>query len=199
MPDLPHVGKAGTMKRITGPSPRARARLAGAFYVLSVLTAIFSESLGHGRVAVAAGLVAVALYVAVTLFMYAVFKPMNRSLALLAACSNLVCLTFEALRWNPRGVDIALVFHGIYCLLIGYIAFGSTFLPRILGPLMAFGGLAWLTFGSPPLAQRLSPYNIAAGFLGVGSLMLWLLVIGVNGERWKEQAGAAGTASIAVT
>jgi hypothetical protein len=89
-------------------------------------------------------------------------------------------------------VDIALVFHGFYCLLIGYLIFRSTFLPRILGALMAFAGLAWMTFLLPPLANYLSPYNVASGFLGEGSPMLWLLVMGVHVERWPERASAAG-------
>jgi hypothetical protein len=35
----------------------------------------------------------------------------------------------------------------------------------------------------------MSPYNLAPGILGEGALTLWLLVMGVNVERWKEQAG----------
>ncbi|PYS21646.1 MAG: hypothetical protein DMG11_27675 [Acidobacteria bacterium] len=53
---------------------------------------------------------------------------------------------------------------------------------------MAFGGLGWLTFLLPQLANYLFPYNLAPGILGEGSLTLWLLVIGVNVPRWEEQA-----------
>jgi Domain of unknown function (DUF4386) len=76
-------------------------------------------------------------------------------------------------------------------LLTGYLFFKSTFLPQILGVLMAFAGLGWLTFLSPPLANYLSPYILVLGFLAEASLMLWLLVMGVNVQRWKEQASAA--------
>jgi hypothetical protein len=62
------------------------------------------------------------------------------------------------------------------------------FLPRILGVLMAFAGFGWLTFLFPPLANYLSPYNLVLGFLAELALMLWLLVMGVNVQRWKEQA-----------
>jgi hypothetical protein len=51
----------------------------------------------------------------------------------------------------------SLVFFGPYCLLIGYLIFRSTFLPRILGVLMALAGLGWLIFLSP-LAIYLSTY-----------------------------------------
>src|ERR1700675_3293707 len=120
--------------------------------------------------------------VAVTLLFYAIFRPVNRSLSLLAASVNLVALTFEAL----QRVNIGFVFHGFYCLLIGYLIFRSSFLPRILGGPMAFAGLCWLTFLSPPLANYLSPYNLASGLLGEGLVMLWLLVMGVNVQRWQE-------------
>ena len=58
-------------------------------------------------------------------------------------------------------------------------------LPRILGVLMTLG---WLTFLSPPLgAKYLYPYILVAA-IGEGLLTLWLLVMGVNEQRWKEQA-----------
>jgi len=145
----------------------------------------------RGRLNIAGGLIAIAGMVGVTLLVYDLFKPVNRSLSLLAAFFSFVALTFEALRWQPQGVNIAIVFVGFYCLLIGYLIFRSTFLPRILGVLMAFGGLGWLTFLSPPLADYLSPYNLAPGILGEGSLTLWLLVVGVNVQGWKEQASTA--------
>jgi hypothetical protein len=56
---------------------------------------------------------------------------------------------------------------------------------------MALQAWVYLTFLAPPLAAYLSPYNLAPAALGEGSVMLWLLVIGVNPQRWKEQAGKA--------
>jgi hypothetical protein len=75
--------------------------------------------------------------------------------------------------------------------LIGYLIFRSSFLPRILGALMAIGGLGWMTFVSPPLANYLSPFSMVPGILGEGVLTLWLLAFGVNPQRWREQAAAA--------
>ena len=177
------------MERIAQASPRLKARTAGALYFFSLLTAVFGEFV-RGRLGYAAGLIAISGMFAMTLLFYDIFKPVNRSLSLLAAFFSLVCLTFEALRLHPKGVNIALVFTGFYCLLIGYLIFRSTFLPRILGALMAIGGLGWLTYVSTPLANYLSPYNTASGLLGEGSVFLWLLVMGVNVQRWKEQASA---------
>ena len=84
-----------------------------------------------------------------------------------------------------------LVFFGFYCLLIGYLIFESTFLPRTLGVLMAIGGLGWLTFLSPSLAKVLAPYNMLPGIIGEGVLTMWLLVFGVNVQRWIERSRAA--------
>lgn len=85
--------------------------------------------------------------------------------------------------------NIALIFFGFYFIMIGYLIFRSTFLPRILGVLMAISGLVWLTFLSPPLADTLSSY-LPLGVLGVGALTLWMLLKGVNVQRWNEQADA---------
>jgi hypothetical protein len=73
---------------------------------------------------------------------------------------------------------------------IGYLIFKLTFLPRILGALMAIAGLCWLTFLSPPLANYLSPYSLASALLAEGLVMLWLLVMGVDAQQWTEQASA---------
>jgi hypothetical protein len=86
---------------------------------------------------------------------------------------------------------VALVFFGGYDLLIGYLTFRSTFIPRIIGVLMLITGLGWLTFILPPLAAQLSPFNMIAGAIGEVSMILWLLVMGVNAQRWQDQASVA--------
>jgi hypothetical protein len=104
---------------------------------------------------------------------------------------QLRALALMFLELNTQAGNICVVFFGVYCLLIGYLIFRSAFLPRILGGLMALAGLGWLTFLSPPLASHLSPYNLVLGFLAELLLCLWLLVMGVNVQRWKEQASTA--------
>jgi hypothetical protein len=99
-------------------------------------------------------------------------------------------LALLALRLYVQAYNTGLAFFGFYCLLIGFLIFRSGFLPRVLGALMVFGGLSWLTFLSPPLANYLRPYNIAPGVLGEGSLTLWLLIAGINAKKWVERANA---------
>ena len=167
-----------------------------------------------------------AFYIALTALFYGLFKPVNRTLALLATFFSLAGCAIQAfgsvfqlaplvvlggspylsvfkaeqlqalalmfLKLNTEAADISLVFFGLFNLLIGYLIFRSTFLPRILGALMALSGLGWLTFLSPPLANYLFTYIAAIGILAEALLMLWLLVKGVNEQRWQERASAAG-------
>jgi hypothetical protein len=174
------------VERITEASPALKARWAGVLYLVAVLMAASGESLLRDRLSIAAGQLAVASFVAVTLILYDIFALVNRNLSWFAAAVGLAGLTLEALRWNPGGVDLAMGFHGISCLLFGYLVFKSGFLPRILGVSMAIAGLGWLPFLSRPLASSLSPYNVAVGFLGEASLMLWLLVAGVHLSGWRQ-------------
>src|ERR1700730_11418307 len=58
---------------------------------------------------------------------------------------------------NAQAGYVALVFFGVFQLLIGYLIFRSTFLPRFLGARIAIAGVGWLTFLSPPFANQLDP------------------------------------------
>jgi hypothetical protein len=182
------------MKRIAEASPGLKARIAGVFYLLTILMGVVVLFAG-GRWGLAGDLIdllAGACYMAVTLLFYDMFKPVNKNLSLLAALFSVAGFTIGRLGLHPQGVDLSLVLFGFYCLVIGYLIYRSAFLPRILSALMAFAGVAWLTFLSPPHANYLAPYNLAGGGVAELSLCLWLLVIGVNVQRWKEQASAAG-------
>lgn len=177
-------------RRSMALSPSAKGRLAGLLYLLSVATAVVGEFVFPGRLGLLAVAVPVACYVAVTLLLYGLFRHVNRNVALLALAFGLAGLALEALQWQPRGVNVAMVFHGFCCLLIGYLVFRSGLAPRILGALMALAGLVWLIYLSTPLANYVSPYNTAIGLIGEAALMLWLLVMGVKAQRWKQQFGA---------
>lgn len=97
---------------------------------------------------------------------------------------------------HARGYMFTLVFFGFACLFLGILIYRSKFLPRILGVLMVIAGSCYLigSFAallSPVFASHLFPYILLPGALGEYSLALWLLVVGVNAQRWKTRASAA--------
>ena len=164
------------------------ARIAGFFYLITFVAGSLLLVFPTGQFA--SNIIADVAYLAVTVLFYRIFKPVNRNLSLLAALFSLFGIIVGALNvFHIASVNVnPLGFFGFYCLLIGYLIIRSTFLPRILGVLMALGGLSWLTFFSPVLAAKLYPYNLAPGIFGEGVLTLWLLAMGLNEKRWEEQA-----------
>ena len=95
------MSTAVMMERITEASPRLKARIAGVFYLLTILTgAVAVIFLGRGLVVYgdAANLIATACYVVLTLLFYDMFKPVNRSLSLLAAFFSFVGCAIGTLR-----------------------------------------------------------------------------------------------------
>ncbi|HEV2705928.1 MAG TPA: DUF4386 domain-containing protein [Pyrinomonadaceae bacterium] len=234
--------------QIAEASPRLKARIAGGFYLLTIIAGVFAEAFVRGalvvrddaaatatnilaheplyRFGLAADIIMLACYIVVTLLFYDLFKPAGKSLSLLAAFFSLTGIAvlavnslnhvaplvllgranylsaFEttqlqafalmSLRMHTRGYNIAGVFFGVYCVLIGYLVFRSGFLPRIVGVLMALGGLSYLMnsftlFLWPALAARLPDIMVLGGIAEL-SLCLWLMVMGVNAQKWREKA-----------
>lgn len=108
-------------------------------------------------------------------------------------------LAYLSLRLQGTGYNIALAFFGCFGLSLGYLIIRSTFLPRLLGVLMVIAGLCYLTnsmltFLAPSLSSMLI---ILPVILGEGGLTLWLLVAGVDDERWESvrDEGGNGTNS----
>jgi len=177
---------------VTAGSPSFKARIAGSFYLLCIVTNLieFSGKGGHS-LTVSSGLIATASYITVTVLFYHLFKPVSARLSLVAMLFSLAGCTIRVLgplRLVPLHVH-SQVFFGFYCLLIGYLILKSTFLPHTLGALMAIAGLGLLTSVSRQLANQFSPYHYIAAGIGEGLLTVWLLAVGVNAVRWKEQAG----------
>lgn len=235
------------MERIAEASPRFKARMAGLFYVLTAGTSVFGQLFVLGKLVAEGDATATAIHIlahqpffrlgfgvlllsivfsiAMTVLFYELFKPVNRTVSLLAAFIHLVglaimgfgsllqlaplvilgggqylsvfkvdqlqALAYMFLQFSAQAFDAFIVFFGFYCVLLGYLIFKSTFLPRIVGALMALAGLGYLTLLAKPLANYLAPYNLFPAALGETSLMLWLLIVGVNVQRWNEKASAA--------
>lgn len=234
-------------------SPRSKARIAGVLYLLVIIGALVvpfavaptGMMMGDAALPAAGKILASrplyilsgagqlmvgACDVAVAVLLYALLRPVNASLALLAAFFRLVFVAvaganvanhFAALlllsgpetlaafrpdqlqalarmflRLRVIGFDIALVFFGLHCVVLGYLVFRSTFFPRILGLLLAFGGAAYLAnIFANVLPATLAAWLFPAIMLpaGVAELLFafWLIIVGVNVAKWRAaQAGA---------
>jgi hypothetical protein len=97
------------------------------------------------------------------------------------------------LRLHGLGYNTALIFFGVDCMLIGILILRSRFLPKLLGALMAVAGICYLVnsfadFLSPALSDALGIYLLLPCALAEWSFTVWLLVLGVNAQKWHAQA-----------
>jgi hypothetical protein len=170
------------------------------------------------RFSLVAHLVVTLTNIPLALIFYELFKVVNRRLALLDVFFTLVATAIEAAgildQFTPLTLppgqlpalvsvpaslstidyDIYTVFFGFDLICLGYLVLRSTFLPRTIGVLLAVDGLAYLVNSftdllTPGFAAQLVPWIQLPALLGEGSLCLWLLVVGLNAERWEAWDG----------
>ena len=174
------MGTAGMTERITETSPRLKARIAGIFYLVTTLTRMFVEIFVRNRLVVsddaaatatnilaheplwrlgfAADIIAFASYVALTALLYELFKPVNRSLSLVAAFFSLAAAVVQA---------ISSLFH--------------------LAPLFLLGGAPYLRVFTVEQLQALALvflrlraaayHNIGLVFFGLYCLLVGILIL----------------------
>lgn len=138
-----------------------------------------------------AGLAGCVLQACASLFRIAPLIVLTSSAAIGQAQAQ--ATAYLLLQLYKPAYQIALVFFAFAFVLIGWLAFKAMFLPRFLGVLGMIAGLGWMVFLWPPLADRLWPRFILPLEIGELALVLWLLIAGVNVERWHEQAGNRGS------
>ncbi|HEX6574958.1 MAG TPA: DUF4386 domain-containing protein [Gemmatimonadaceae bacterium] len=151
--------------------------------------------------------IAIATYIVVVALFYLLFKPVNRTVSFVAAFTGLagctVLIVASAFYFAPLLVldqphmalvlfklygqmfNTSLPYFGVYCLLIGYLIYRSTFLPRWLGVLMMLGFIGGMTFLVPTLGRALFPLNMI-GNIGELVLAVWLVVRSVDADRWRD-------------
>ncbi len=107
-------------------------------------------------------------------------------------------LAYLSLRIHSFGYGASLLFFGFCCILFGHLIHRSTYLPRILGILLAIAGYGYVVFSfgqmlAPEFAGRfLFPPVVLLAFVAEILLALWLLVKGVNLQEWEERIRFAG-------
>ena len=239
----------------TQTSPRTLARLAGLFFLLTILCGIVAQALisqrlvnfndanatannilshrGLFQLGFTIYLIEMACQVATATFLYQLLRPVNRTIALLAVLLELTGIVIKSfarvfyiaplfvlgastsggpatgsvlsgftteqlqaialvlLKVNDQGAAAALAFFGFSTPLFGYLIYRSKFLPSWLGLLMMVAGLGWLTFLYPPLGYGAFMILAPIGLLSAIVKIFWLLVFGVNEEKWRAAQAAS--------
>ncbi len=105
-------------------------------------------------------------------------------------------LAYLCLKIYDSGFAITLVFFACCLFVYGYLVYKSTYFPRTIGVLLVIASLSYLInsfmlFLAPGHAPKIFPILVFA-FVGESSFCLWLMVKGVDIQRWEERASAGG-------
>jgi hypothetical protein len=243
-----HFGAICVILSMKTESPRLLARLAGVFFLLTIVGGVIAQGfiserlINFGDAAATANnilankemfqigftiyLIEMACQVVTATLLYRLLKPVNRTLALLMLlfefmgiviktfarvfyitplfvldgtgalsgldAGQLQSISLVLLKVNDYGAATALAFFGFSTLLDGYLVFRSTYLPRWLGALSMIAGLGWLTFIYPPLGYRVFMFAALFGLLGAAAKIFWLIVFGVDEEKFRAVEAGVG-------
>lgn len=110
-------------------------------------------------------------------------------------------LVLVSLKLHGQGYNLCLIFFGCACMVMGYLIWKSTFLPRLFGALLAVVGFCYVfnsfaVFLVPKFAQYLFPWLLLPGFPVELGFALWLVVKGINATNWDamQRRSAVGNA-----
>lgn len=236
-------------------SPSAYARIAGVLYLIITVAAIFAHMVIPEQFIVAGDAAATTANIAaneslfrfgtigneliillseivLSVVLYVLLKPVNKTLSLLAAISRLAMTTIHGLNLLNyyfvlqliNGGDVAMAFdpeqvqalvtlflnaHSIgftigiaflvpHVLILGYLIVQSGYFPKVLGVLFIAAGIGYLfdSMGLLLVAGYTTTPGLIATVIAVAEIAfpVWLLVKGVNQERWQRRTLALETA-----
>jgi hypothetical protein len=137
-------------------------------------------------------LVGIAIEAIATLSLVSALFPLGRGAYLRAFTPDqLHAMTYLAIKSHDNGYALALLFFGFTFLVHGYLIAKSGFLPRVIGILIQVAGAGYLTnsfalYLAPGFQARIFPAVLMPAFIAETSLCVWLLLKGVNVEKWRQ-------------
>lgn len=140
--------------------------------------------------ALALNLVTIAVEASGALFLLAALFPLGKAAYLTAfQPEQLAAMASLMTRWHTHAFSLALIFFGWECVVVGFLIHRSTYLPKLIGVLMLIAGLSYvlnsfLLILAPRFVNLLL---LVPSFIGEFSLALWLVVKGVDLERWNRR------------
>ncbi|MFI4962782.1 MAG: DUF4386 domain-containing protein [Legionellales bacterium] len=163
------------------------------------------------RIGIVSDLIGQVVQILMALTLYEVFKTYNKTYALLMAVLGLMIVPIVMLNQLNQfailnllgtanypqvafyvsqfsyGLFIAQIFFGLWLFPLGYLAFKSRYIPRILGILLIIAGFGYVidSFGKF-LFPKYNPTLAMFTFIGEVTFLLWLIIKGVN-VRTKDE------------
>lgn len=137
--------------------------------------------------------IAIAVEAAYALHLVEALFPLGRAGYLKAfSTEQLAAMSSLSMKSHGSGFGIALLLFGPLFLIRGFLIFRSGYFPKVLGVLYQITGVAYMTNSFVMiLAPRFSGRTFAIiggpAFIGELSLTLWLLVKGIDVERWNRR------------
>lgn len=97
---------------------------------------------------------------------------------------------------HSHGYLVAAIFFGLWLLPLGYMLFRSRYAPRALGALVMVGSFGYVAdvvanVLVPTVGESLTPVLLLPSVLAEVSLILWLLVKGLNVQRRADHVPAS--------
>ena len=236
-------------------SPSTMARMAGVLYLIIAVVAIFAHMVIPGQLIVPGDAAATTANIAanqslfrlglvggelvillseivLSVLLYELLKPVNKTLSLLAAVSRLAMTTIHGLNLlnyyfvlqlvdggnlatafapeqvqalvtmfldaHSTGFSIGVAFLVIHVFTLGYLIVKSGYFPKVLGYLFIAAGVGYLvdTAGLLLVPGYTTTPAVIAMVIAAAEIAfpIWLLVKGVNMERWQSHTLALETA-----
>ena len=162
------------------------------------------------RAAIVGSLITQLIFIFAALFLYRLFKPVNKNYSLLMVVLALVSVPIamlNTLNWiaalqllakpeqmmffiklHEQGIIIASIFWGLWLFPLGYLIYNSGYFPKILGIAVIVAGVGYtLSSFTKLLLPNLNTFLSVLEFFTFGEVvwLLWLMLKGakLNGEK----------------
>jgi len=216
---------------ITVLAPFSMSFVPSALIVANDATATSSNILaaeGLFRAGIASDAIVFLAEIALTVALYALLKPVNKTLSLIAAFSRLAMTIVQGMNLLPYFFILLLLsgsgymksfvpdqlhalvmlflnaheyvaligglFFGLHLVVLGYLVYQSGYLPRFVGIVLMATSLIYLAKGFGTIVfPDYKPMLDSIAFLAFIEIVfpLWLLIKGVNFERWQKHYPAS--------
>lgn len=95
------------------------------------------------------------------------------------AQENITIQTFEYIKMRAAAMNIAYILFGIYLIILGSLAYISTYVPKVIALCLILPGVAWIILSLKPYFFRNYDLSLLM-FLAIGELAfpVWLLIKG---------------------